>query len=221
MQNSRHLFRMTSHYLPDTSLKGNSWKAASPTPSAHFRSNTYPSPSNTIPWPKKVSPQPRQSFDFPPPSPWMSALGSPGVNDVVGRPPASAIDDEPFSFFPPRRNHQRGYSDKGMPETSGIKMTPPGTPRTWSSGNSKVSALSTSPSQLSRFHSFPPGDGSRKSPPYGAAAFESNWTASQRSLSGESEDSTPPISPHSSYSTTSPSLSPTAIRPIGHLALTN
>lgn len=195
---------LSARYDFSASLKDNSWKAASPTPSAHFRSNTDPSPSNTIPWPKKASPQPHH---IPPRSPRTSALGFHGV-DVVGRTPASAIDDEPSYSFP-RRKHQRGYTDKSMPETSGIKMTPPGTPRTLRSGDSKASALSTLPSQLSGSHSFLPGDSSRKSPLDGAAAFESTWTGWQHSFSGESENSTPPNSSPSSSPTKSPSLSPT------------
>jgi Carbohydrate/starch-binding module (family 21) len=203
---------LSARYDFSASLKDNSWKTVSHTP-PHIRANTYPSTSNTIPWPQKPSPELRKKFDLPPRSPRTSALGSPGLDDVVARVPTivdSNLDDAPFGLPPTRRHHQRGYFERSMSEATGVKRTPPGTPGILSPSPSSASMPLTPPSQLSRFHSFPPRDGSRKSPPYNpVATFVPSWPAAQYVPTGGSDDSTPSISSPSGSSATSPSLSPT------------
>jgi hypothetical protein len=156
-----------------------------------------------------MSPVPRKGFDLPPRSPQTSALGSPGLDDVVRHQSAYAdsdTDDTAFRLPPPRRHHQRGYFDRALSSTSGIKMTPPGTPHMLGIKVGAVSTLRTSPS-MPRFR-----DTSQKISPYSnpsVANFLPAWAAAQHVPTGGSEGSTPSISSSSSSCTTSPSLSPT------------
>lgn len=204
---------LSARYDFSASLKDSSWKTVSHTPPPHIRANTYPSTSNTIPWPHKISPELQKNFDLPLRSPRTSALGSPGLDDVVARVITTVdpdLNDTSFGLPLTRRHHQRGYFERSIPEATEVKRTPSGTPGSLSPSPSSAPMPLTPPSQLSRFHSFPPRDGSRKSPPYNSVAtFIPSWPDAQYVSTGGSDDSTPPISLPSSSSTTSPSLSPT------------
>ncbi|KAJ7118895.1 putative phosphatase regulatory subunit-domain-containing protein [Mycena epipterygia] len=137
----------------------NPWR---PTAATHQRAQSHPvlldspSPPSTIPWPTARKPKTKL------------ALGSPrDAGDDTGFRPAPyvASDTEDAPFAVPAtvlasviasgsasRHHQRGYFDLPLRDATGLRRTPPGTPR--------LRALDdmTPLASPGRFNSFPPLD---------------------------------------------------------------
>lgn len=207
---------LASRYDFGTSLR-NPWKpAVSSSPSRHNRTHSYPIPStptsSSIPWPEKThsSTEDKNHISVPVVKP-RAVLGSPrDVDDAFPRAPYVLSHLEDSSFPVPSRdrmgrNHQRGYFDINI-ETSGVKKTPPGTPRMRSLDD--LTPL-TSP----RLYSYPPVSSVRSAPLFGPGlAFALSPRAAAHPMSREtsegSDESTPSIiSPSSSSRSESPSPS--------------
>lgn len=204
---------LSARYDLSASLKNNPWPTSVPPSSPfHHRTNTFPS-SNTIPWPQKMFSIGGRKSGPEPRSPRTSALGSPGLDDLLYPRISTTADDAPFELPPPARresrNHQRGYFDSSVLDTSDVKITPPCSPLVPKRTDNSVSTSPSSSSQLPRFNSFPPSDSPRTSPHYNSASvasFVPAWATSHLVSTGGSEDSTPSISSGSSSSrSTTPS----------------
>ncbi|KAJ6497113.1 carbohydrate-binding module family 21 protein [Mycena vitilis] len=104
-----------------------------------------PSPPSTIPWPSGTSAARKAK----------PTLGSPrdAAEDAFRPAPyvASDSEDAPFAV-PVQRNHQRGYFDVPLRDGSGVRRTPPGTPRLRSLDDL------TPMGSPGRYNSFPPLD---------------------------------------------------------------
>ncbi|KAH8100245.1 putative phosphatase regulatory subunit-domain-containing protein [Cristinia sonorae] len=167
---------LSSRYDFSASLRS-PWKVGSPVLSNERpRTNTYP---NAMPsFSQRNAFHEKKPFD-----PTSLTRGSPRIADEDRSPtPRFHINDEdaddiPAPFLSRRRsrNHARGYFDLGISQSSSVRLTPPGTPRSESS---------------LRFNSFPPSD---------AQVYVSSPAPREESLvppwfrSGGSEESTPSV----------------------------
>lgn len=201
---------LASRYDFGTSLR-NPWKP-SPTPlPRHTRMKSYPTTSSSIPFPEKNT---EAMFSPPGAAPTASPrVGSPrdlGDHIFPSSPyTASEVEDLPFPVS--GRNHQRGYFDIAVSETSGVRKTPPGTPRLRS-----FEDLTPSGSSPGRSYSFPPIDTGR-SHGLGYGLTPKVGIIQSEEISG-SELSTPSImSPSSSSRSSTPSPSDAfMISPLTH-----
>lgn len=204
-----HLFKtstsLASRYDFEKSLRMPWQPASSPPSQRHNRMHSYPAPSasstlsapSSIPWPQKSTPiftEQTRRVD----------LGSPrDLDDGAFRPAlrvASDLEDTPFPISSREttiRNHQRGYFDANMFEPTGLRKTPPGTPRMRSLDD-------LTPLSNPRFYSFPFGDSTRPTL-FGLGVTSASATSS----SGDSEDSASSAMSPMSSSSPSPLPSPT------------
>ncbi|KAF4578433.1 hypothetical protein EYR36_000240 [Pleurotus pulmonarius] len=210
---------LASRYDLGSSLRA-PWKVPVLTPLHHSRTRSHPSSSPThanIPWPSKIVTTPTTQYNKS-----KAELGSPRdlSNDdhfcLVGTRLHTSPESEniPFPVMKPpapkeqraSRNHQRGgYFDVGASFETGVRKTPPGSPK--STAADSVSAVA-SPRSIS----FPPSDGSLIPRPLFPTPTALDLTPRQGLFSlgagGDSEDSTPTFVP-SSESSRSSTPSPT------------
>ncbi|KDQ33988.1 carbohydrate-binding module family 21 protein [Pleurotus ostreatus PC15] len=213
---------LASRYDLGSSLRA-PWKSPVPAytpPPQHSRTRSHPStsPSQTsIPWPSKIVTTPTTQYNKS-----KAELGSPRdlSNDdhfrLVGTRLHTSPESEniPFPVMKPpvakeqraSRNHQRGgYFDVGANFETGVRKTPPGSPK--STAVDSVSGLA-SPRSIS----FPPSDGSLLPRPLFSTPTALDLTPRQGLFAletgGDSESSTPTFIP-SSESSRSSTPSPT------------
>ncbi|KAF9060709.1 putative phosphatase regulatory subunit-domain-containing protein [Rhodocollybia butyracea] len=147
-----------SVFKTDTTLSnrydfGTSFRTAfKPATRDHTRMHSHPvitsSSLDSIQWPEV----PRKRRSVPKEKP---TLGSPRDLEDAFRPTPFVPSDEDGSDSPVSRNHQRGYFDLTLMDSSNVKMPPPGTPRSRSFDD-------ITPLASPRFHSYPsirPGSG--------------------------------------------------------------
>ncbi|KII89344.1 carbohydrate-binding module family 21 protein [Plicaturopsis crispa FD-325 SS-3] len=192
---------LSSRYDFAASLRS-PWKGpGSPSSPKHQRMSTYPSSPNTIPWPQKPADLSKASHG----QRWASPIGSPrDVSEIAtsSSPTPPPQEERPLPVRRGSRNHQRGYFDLHLSESSAVKRTPPGTP--------------TGATPSPRFHSFPPTHAAQTAH-MEIAGPSSAWSEARHVPEDVSVLSTPSSASSSRETTPSPttSLSTTVDPPSG------
>ncbi|KAJ3923230.1 carbohydrate-binding module family 21 protein [Lentinula edodes] len=134
---------LASRYDFGVSLKNSRKSTSDVSPREHTRMHSYPIIANhsldTVSWPRKHRSLPKEK----------PVLGSPRDLGDSFRPAPFVPSDSEEGPEHTSRHHQRGYFDMSpLSSSSSVKMTPPGTPRSWSLNDS-------TPLASPRFNSLP------------------------------------------------------------------